>query len=729
MKTVFLRLLEADDKAAALRSAIDPSSTGTKKTRFEVDAAVFATVPRSPFAYWVREELLQIFKKLPLFESNGRIARQGLATANDFRFVRAWWEIRPESFFTQWFSFAKGGKFSPFYADVYLVLNWLRNGAELKAWAGSLYNESHWSRILKNTDLFLRPGLTWPRRTNGLSLRAMPAGCIFADKGPAAFVEGDRSDDLLAIAAISNSTAFGLLVSLQLARTELAQSYEVGLIQCTPVPILDTDAYSTLVKLARLISIHSRSLDMTFEASHAFSLPALLVGGGDSLAMRAKAFSKWQKRIKSEILFSKDELDIQCFDLYGIEESDRAVTQGFALNSIQENGEESVDSEDEENGSGYLETADKEDESEVDGNTSLLAIDLISWAVGIAFGRFDIRLATGQRALPSDPEPFDPLPSSSPGMLTGDDGLPLTHPSTDYPIQFPENGILFDDLGHAHDLTAAIKKVFDEVFKSDVDKWWDDVGTILDPKSHDLRNWLAVSFFDHHLVRYSKSKRKAPIIWQFGIPSGSYSVWLYAHRLTRDTLFQIQSDVTLKITHEENVLTRLLEGISSSVKERKNIAAQEILTEELRSFLNEIKRVAPLWNPTLEDGIVLTMAPLWRLVPQHKVWQKELKSKWNDLVSGKYDWAHVAMHLWPERVVPKCKSDRSLAIAHGLEGVFWFEDAEDKWQPRQTPTKPVEELVQERSSPAVKAALNSLLDAPVANSNSGRGRSHTEASA
>ena len=65
------------------------------------------------------------------------------------------------------------------------------------------------------------------------------------------------------------------------------------------------------------------------------------------------------------------------------------------------------------------------------------------------------------------------------------------------------------------------------------------------------------------------------------------------------------------------------------------------------------------------------MAPLWRLVPQHKPWQKELKSKWDELAAGKYDWAHLAMHLWPERVVPKCATDRSLAIAHGLEDVFW----------------------------------------------------------
>ena len=85
-------------------------------------------------------------------------------------------------------------------------------------------------------DFYFRPGLTWPRRTNGLSLRAMPSGCIFADKGPAVFVEKDDSEELLALAAVTNSQPFTLLVSLQLARTELAQSYEVGVASANAYP-------------------------------------------------------------------------------------------------------------------------------------------------------------------------------------------------------------------------------------------------------------------------------------------------------------------------------------------------------------------------------------------------------------------------------------------------------------------------------------------------------------
>ena len=49
-----------------------------------------------------------------------------------------------------------------------------------------------------------------------------------------------------------NSTPFRGLVALRLARTELAQSYEVGLIQETPVPDLDTGTRRRLAELAQI---------------------------------------------------------------------------------------------------------------------------------------------------------------------------------------------------------------------------------------------------------------------------------------------------------------------------------------------------------------------------------------------------------------------------------------------------------------------------------------------
>ena len=53
----------------------------------------------------------------------------------------------------------------------------------------------------------------------------------------------------------------------------------------------------------------------------------------------------------------------------------------------------------------------------------------------------------------------------------------------------------------------------------------------------------------------------------------------------------------------------------------------------------------------------------------------------------------MGLRFWPERVVPKCAKDRSLAIAHGLEDVFWVEDDDGKWRAPRTPKRSIDELV------------------------------------
>src|SRR5690606_2798697 len=83
---------------------------------------------------------------------------------------------------------------------------------------------------------FFRPGLTWPRRTtSGLSVRALGRGCVIADQGPTAFVDGDDESTLLALLGIMSSDAFFTFVSVHTAAVDAAaRSYQVGLVQRTP---------------------------------------------------------------------------------------------------------------------------------------------------------------------------------------------------------------------------------------------------------------------------------------------------------------------------------------------------------------------------------------------------------------------------------------------------------------------------------------------------------------
>ncbi len=227
------------------------------------------------------ERFRGIFKEHPPFEGLGRAAKQGLLTADDFRFVRLSWEIESGQRSSRWFPFAKGGSHSRYYSDVCLVENWLDGGREVYVFNGIPFGLA--GAPIRNPEHYFRPGLTWPRRTqSGLALRVMPAGCIFADKGPAAFVAHNISRELLALLATLNSSSFRSLVDLQMA----FGSFEVGVIQRTPVPHLTTADKSTLATLVHRAWSLKRSLDTRNETSHAFTLPAL--PGSGRIAQRSQ---------------------------------------------------------------------------------------------------------------------------------------------------------------------------------------------------------------------------------------------------------------------------------------------------------------------------------------------------------------------------------------------------------------------------------------------------------
>lgn len=623
--TTFLRLVEDKDKAHNLLASCSALRSGRIDARvFQVVPESFREVPGAPFAYWVSEAVRQVFKQFPAFECDERTARQGLATAEDFRFVRTWWEQPGDG----WHGFAKGGTFSPFYADVYLMANWDKDGAEVKAGICRRYPYLNGNAefVAKNPQFYLRPGLTWPRRTtSGLSLRAMPKGCIFADKGPAAFVADDAPEFLLAQCAVANSQAFGLLVSLQLAAADAAaRSYEVGVIQKTPMPDLSANQQATLAALARRAWSLKRTLDTIEETSHAFALPA---------ALRALLGDYDPPVIEAELARIQAEINSIAFDLYGFNETDRAA--------IQDNQE--LANDDKVGGSA---------DDEGDEDDSVAPIDqtagLLSWAVGVAFARFDWRLATGERAAPIEPEPFDPLPAKSPGMLPNDSSPFHAH-----------TGILVDDQGHPHDIARLVEEVLNRVDVSVPD---------------DVRRWLQRDFFAFHLQRYSKSRRKAPIYWPLSTTSGNYTLWVYYPSLNNQTLFTAVNDFldgpNGKLTQVSRECAELrVKGSGRSRDEEKQFEALQTFEQELTDLRDTLLKIAPTYQPNHDDGVQITAAPLWPLF-RHKPWQKVLKDTWAKLEKGDYDWAHLAMAYWPNRVREKCKTDKSLAIAHGLEDLY-----------------------------------------------------------
>ncbi|ATH14331.1 type II restriction endonuclease subunit M [Delftia acidovorans] len=622
----FLRLLGESDKASALVTTCAKLRRAEADSRiFEVDPSVFNAIPGKPFAYWISEKIRQIFSSPTTVGSDGRTAWVGLQTNNDFQWLRLWWESHDiDSDLFALVPHPKGGSFSKFYADVFLSIRWGKNGHLIKTWKSEEVRKGNItannSKCWNEKDYF-RPGLTWPLRTTGFSPRIMPAACIFGQKGPAAFVKNDNQEELLLLAAILNSKAFLYLVSAQLARTELSRSFEVGLIEQTPYPTMAREQAISLASLGLQSWSLQRTLDTIEETSHAFVLPA---------ALRARLGEYNQSAIEKKLACIQAEIDAIVFGLYGFSEADRLAAHANQAKTTE--GESGAGTDDDGDDDGNSAPADQ-------------TVSLSNWALGVAFGRFDWRLATGERAAPTEPNPFDPLPAKSPGMLP--DGTTPFHTHA---------GILVDDPGHPHDLPRLVEEV---------------LARLDAPVPGDQRRWLQKDFFPFHLQRYSKSRRKAPIYWPLSTPSGSYTLWVYYPSLSSQTLYTAINDfVEPKLKRVgDDVAALRTKGSGRTRDDEKQFEALQGLETELLELRHKLQEIAPHYKPSHDDGVQITAAPLWSLF-RHKPWQKVLKDTWAKLEKGDYDWAHLAMAYWPERVHEKCKTDKSLAIAHGLEDLY-----------------------------------------------------------
>ncbi len=612
----------------------------TKDDRcFFVDTKSFLNIPGSPFAYWVSERIRRLFKELSPFEDEGRTANVGLQTGDDFRFVRLWWEVPRENEARsrkgtlkgkRWIPFAKGGAYSPYYADIHLVVNWEGDGEELRSFERA---------YIRNEEYYFHPGLTWPSRTNELSIRIMPQCCIFGHKGPSAFES--KNNYLLECLAVMNSFVFGSLLSLLIARVELAKSYEVGLIQKVPFP---KSLPSELARLAFTCFSLKRTLDTANENSHVFVLPALLRNDGSTLKECLNEWLKEQETVKSQLREAQEAIDQLSFELYGIDEEDKKALL------ISDSPADSIHSEETEADS-ESPTRDEDSEDEAaPRSTAAPTQALLSWSIGVVLGRFDIRLATRELPVPELGEPFDPLPIYSPGMLQE---IPV-----DYPVYIDADGILVDDETHSDDIVRRVRDVLTLLWKDRAGAIEQEACEILGVKS--LREYIAKSgkggFFDDHIKRYSKSRRKAPIYWLLQSSRKNYALWLYYHRLDKDMLFKaLENYVRPKIQREENRLAELRQKKAalgdSGGKEAKNldrdIDRADSFLSELIDFREKLERAATLYiEPDLNDGVVLNIAPLWELVP----WS-EAKKYWDELVKGSYEWSSIGKQLREKNMI------------------------------------------------------------------------------
>lgn len=735
----FIRAIAEQDHEAIIRDSIFAINSGVSESHLLLARQdTFRKLADAPFVYWTEPVDLDHFAELPTFEPAAGEVRQGLATGDDPRFVRAIWEVPPpntqfvyyptngENFcrfddpivlayfrrrhmgMPRWAFHVKSGVSQPWYSPITLKIDWHQDGLQLRNFRdtdGKLRSRP------QNIAYYYRPGFSWTRRAARFYPYLIPGNCIPSVSRYMAFPEHGHEYDALGVSASRIASAFMRFYGEKFEWP----NFLVENLKMLPWPVLSADVQRFFRELIQGEVEQRRRAYMNHEPFQEFLLPVKVrdfSNGGQALAFDPKT-----------LLGEEGEQLVAA--AYGLDQAAAARIERDVIEALEFRCELKGSVEDSEAERDELDSIEDADFI-LDYSERAQFDALLSYCVGCIFGRWDVRISLDPSRGPKLSDPFEPLPVCPPGVLAGPDGLPAepNHivseewlrarpdantlpqegsvkspivPDEGYPLRISWDGILVDVPGfngaqpHRDDIVRRVREVFDLIWKDKAHETEQEACDILDVSN--LCDYFHKSsrFFQDHLKRYSKSRRKAPIYWPLSTDSGSYTIWLYYHRLTDQTLYSaINNFVEPKIAEIQRTVSGMqyaVEAREMGITENQPSAYSTLPTgllrkqwEDARAFLLELQifreellRIAHLpYKPDLNDGVIINAAPFYKLF-RLRSWAKDTKDCWKKLEKGDYDWAHLAYTIWPDRVSEVCKKDRSIAIAHGLEDICEIE--------------------------------------------------------
>lgn len=636
---IFFDCQQNDDKKEVLIQNIENlCKNENRQGLFIRERSFFSKIPGQKLLYQASSSISEIFTTNISIEPTIATVRGGLRTFDDYRYLRLWWEVNPNLIGKnkKWERFAKGGEYSVFYTDIHLLINRENDGAELSETNRLINGQTAQSR--QASSFYYRPGVQYTSRSAiGFSSRIIPKDCVWSSNAPLLLSESKITTAYLA--GWLSSRLIRTLIEMQ----STADDFIPGSIKSLPWKSPDTSIQDSIDRLSVKLYNMYHDLELWQETDPLFIGFSL----SSSHTIRSlPSFDRTQREIiKSQIIDHQKEISKTIDELYAIESD--------------------------EIGDAILERNVDEETPVSDTSLSISAKAVLSYVFGIVFGRWDLRVATGQEMVVKTTDPLEALPNQPPAIFHKKNNDNSTeHLALSYPVNFSLPDNLVDDKDHSKDIEGKIRECLAIIWGANFEEIEQEIIDILGVRS--IRDYFCKPslFFADHLKFYSKSRRVAPIYWPLSTPSCSYTLWLYYHRLNDQTLYTCVNDfVDPKLKQVSEEAARLRQKKGRSTADERELEHLTDFERELKDYREELMRIAKFWKPDLNDGVEITAAPLWKLF-QYKPWQKRLKGTWEKLEAGEFDWAHLAYTIWPERVREKCKTDKSLAIAHGLEELY-----------------------------------------------------------
>jgi hypothetical protein len=556
----------------------------------------FAAVPDCPLAYTATDEEITAFASGNLLEPNFGKVTKGLSSGDDERFLRLMWEVTPAEVGARWKFCAKGADYLWLVTNITAVVDWGESGAAIREYTASV--STNVAQAYRSSRFYYQPALTYTYRCNDFSLRALPKGCLFTNSAPVIVCRGgvEPVPQLVSLLAVFMSQRYEKL----LAHVSKKGKYDTGRMGKLPAPSLPS--HESIKDPWRRCCEAVMQQEAQLETSPYFVCYR-------HLAPPPCDETEWTELLTAFASAS------------GLAPSERFITRAVR---------------------GY-------DERYRIANG--WSHSIISYLLGVAFGRWDVRMASTAAVESAGlRDAFEPLAKYPPGALSLNGVFPAPSVPSNYPLRVVLDGILPDDTAHLDDIVTLLRNglhVLADTEAARVEK------AICDAfGSRDIREVLRRpgqnGVWSEHIKRYTSCLRKAPIYWLLQSSKKNYAIWLYYHRLDKDILFKalvnyVEPKIRLENDRLESLRAQKAAGGAGkgSKKLDKDIEKQEEFLSELRDFEEKLRRAADLHlEPDLNDGVVLNIAPLHELVP----W-KEAEKYWEELLEGKYEWSSIGKQL------------------------------------------------------------------------------------
>lgn len=529
---------------------------------YESSQSNFSKIPGSPVAYWASSNMLADFEKGLSTEKLVSV-KQGLATGDNNRFLRFWYEVDPQKCKydsanadellksgKKWVPYNKGGKRRNWYGNYDYLVNWENDGFEIKHFVD---NHGKLRSRPQNTDSYFKDAITWGLITSGgFSIRYRTTGGIHDVSGMSAFYTGKCN--LMYLLAILSTPVANYVFKMLNPTINL----QVGDFKKIPVLMVQENQQAGIISRAQECVLLSKNDWDSFETSWDFQKHPLI----RNTHTIKEAFTQWQQECDdrfNQLKANEEELNRIFINIYGLQD----------------------------------ELTPEEDDKDVTVRKADFGRDIrsfVSYAVGCMFGRYSLDV--------------DGLAYAG-GNWDGSKYKTFI-PDKDAIIPITDDEYFTDDI--VGRFVEFVRTVYGEgTLEENLKFIADALGEKGATSREVIRNYFIKDFYKDHCKIY----QKRPIYWLFdsGKKNG-FKCLVYMHRYQPDTIARIRTDYL----HEQQAryrtaisgLERQINGAPTSERVRLNKLMTKLKdqAEETRLYEEKIHHLADqMIEIDLDDGV------------------------------------------------------------------------------------------------------------------------------